>query len=71
MRAAICHTAIASASTNASGSSGRVFALNDDTEMLEPGAIGSMLAHAQEPQIGVVGALLPTQAGASACRRRG
>ena len=32
--------------------------LNDDTELLEPGAIGSMLAYAQEPQIGVVGALL-------------
>ncbi len=32
--------------------------LNDDTELLEPGAIGSMLAHAQDPQIGVVGALL-------------
>jgi hypothetical protein len=32
--------------------------LNDDTELLEPGAIGSMLAHAQAPQIGVVGALL-------------
>ena len=30
--------------------------LNDDTELLEPGAIGSMLAHAQEAQIGVVGA---------------
>ena len=32
--------------------------LNDDTELLEPGAIGSMLAHAQQPNIGVVGALL-------------
>ncbi|QNJ07659.1 beta-glycosyltransferase/ family 2 [Synechococcus sp. Minos11] len=32
--------------------------LNDDTELLEPGAIGSMLAHAQETNIGVVGALL-------------
>jgi len=32
--------------------------LNDDTELLEPAAIGSMLAHVQRPEIGVVGALL-------------
>ena len=32
--------------------------LNDDTELIEPQAIGSMLAHAQEPKIGVVGSLL-------------
>ena len=32
--------------------------LNDDTELLEPGAIGSMLAYAEDPQIGIVGALL-------------
>ena len=32
--------------------------LNDDTELLEPGAIGSMLALAQRPGVGVVGALL-------------
>lgn len=32
--------------------------LNDDTELLEPQAIGSMLALAQRPGIGVVGALL-------------
>ena len=32
--------------------------LNDDTEVLEPGAIGSMLALAQRPGVGIVGALL-------------
>lgn len=32
--------------------------LNDDTELLEHAAIGSMLALAQQPQVGVVGALL-------------
>lgn len=32
--------------------------LNDDTELLEPNSIASMLANAQRPSVGVVGALL-------------
>ena len=32
--------------------------LNDDTELLEPNSIASMLAQAQRPEVGVVGALL-------------
>ena len=32
--------------------------LNDDTELLQPSSIGSMLALAQNPEVGVVGSLL-------------